>query len=188
MADFTRRAIIESFVKLLNERPLEKITVKDIIDDCHINRSTFYYYYEDKYALLNNIFEQETNKIVESHTEYSTWADGIKEAVEFSMQNKKAIYHIYKSVSREALENYFENILGTVIYKAIMSQAAGLGAADDDIRLVADIYKYASMGLIINWVEHGMSMEPMAIVDKLAYMYEGSLKLVLTRALEYERR
>ena len=41
MAKFTKQAIYDSFMKFLNERPLGQITVKDIVDDCGINRKTF---------------------------------------------------------------------------------------------------------------------------------------------------
>ena len=47
MPSFTRNAIIASFLKLLNERPLHKITVKDIVEDCGINRKSFYYHDQD---------------------------------------------------------------------------------------------------------------------------------------------
>mgnify|MGYP003228301041 CR=1 FL=1 len=36
MTQFTSKAIEESFIRLLNERPLDKITIKDIVDDCGI--------------------------------------------------------------------------------------------------------------------------------------------------------
>ena len=43
----TREAIINAFTQLLDERPLNKITVKDIVARCDINRNTFYYYFPD---------------------------------------------------------------------------------------------------------------------------------------------
>ena len=42
MASFTRKAIMEAFLGLLEERPLSKITVKDIVEACGINRNPFY--------------------------------------------------------------------------------------------------------------------------------------------------
>ena len=47
MVSKKRDAIMESVLKLLEERPLSKITVKDIVDECGINRNTFYYHFED---------------------------------------------------------------------------------------------------------------------------------------------
>ena len=40
MANFTRRAIKEAFTSLLEERPLNDITVKDIVERCGINRNS----------------------------------------------------------------------------------------------------------------------------------------------------
>ena len=55
MTQFTSKAIEESFIRLLNERPLDKITIKDIVDDCGISRNTFYYHFQDITALLEHI-------------------------------------------------------------------------------------------------------------------------------------
>ena len=55
MADFTERAIKASFLKLLNEQPLNKISVRMIVEDCGINRNSFYYHYQDIPTLLETI-------------------------------------------------------------------------------------------------------------------------------------
>ena len=47
MPQFTKAAIIKSFSKLLDQKSFEKITVKDIVEDCGVNRKTFYYYFAD---------------------------------------------------------------------------------------------------------------------------------------------
>ena len=62
MSQFTKKAIIDAFVELISERPLSKITVKDIVTRCGVNRNTFYYYFEDIYALIDELFQLETEK------------------------------------------------------------------------------------------------------------------------------
>ncbi|MBR5944301.1 MAG: TetR family transcriptional regulator, partial [Lachnospiraceae bacterium] len=52
MANFTQKAIKESFIKLLNEKPLNKISVKDIVEECGINRNSFYYHFQDIPTLI----------------------------------------------------------------------------------------------------------------------------------------
>ena len=52
MPNFTKMAIKATFIKLLNERPLNRITVKDIVEECGVNRNSFYYHFEDIPALL----------------------------------------------------------------------------------------------------------------------------------------
>ena len=58
MAKFTKKAIMLSLLELLKTKSIDKVTVKDICDECEINRNTFYYYYKDIYDVLNSIFMQ----------------------------------------------------------------------------------------------------------------------------------
>ena len=46
LAGFTRKAIKETFITLLEERPISEITVKDIVETCGINRNSFYYHFQ----------------------------------------------------------------------------------------------------------------------------------------------
>lgn len=60
MSGFTKEIIIKTLFELLNEKPLAKITVKDIVERCGVNRNTFYYHFRDisdvvEYALLREV-------------------------------------------------------------------------------------------------------------------------------------
>ena len=52
MSTITKRALEASLKKLVKTKPLNKITVSDITDDCGINRMTFYYHFKDIYDLV----------------------------------------------------------------------------------------------------------------------------------------
>jgi AcrR family transcriptional regulator len=58
MSNFTKEAIKQSFIKLLEARPLKQITVRDIVEDCGINRNSFYYHFPDVPTLLEEIIIQ----------------------------------------------------------------------------------------------------------------------------------
>jgi AcrR family transcriptional regulator len=73
MPQFTKKAIIDSFVKLLNQRPLNQITVKDIVEDCGVSRKTFYYYYQDTCALVEDLFLANTERILAGEVDGSSW-------------------------------------------------------------------------------------------------------------------
>ena len=64
---------MESFVRLLNQWPLDKITVKDVIEKADINRNTFYYYYENIPSLLKALFEQEIQAFSNSTEKSPVW-------------------------------------------------------------------------------------------------------------------
>ena len=102
MPSFTRKAIIESFLKLLNERPLNKITIKDIVEDCGINRNSFYYHFEDMSSLVEAIMMEEADKIIDQYGSINSIEECLGVAIDFAVNNKKAVMHIYSSASREA--------------------------------------------------------------------------------------
>ena len=64
MVQYTKKAIAESFLQLLNERPFDKISVVDIAEKCGINRNTFYYYYTDVFALVDDVFRMRPAVII----------------------------------------------------------------------------------------------------------------------------
>ena len=62
MAQRTKKRIQETFLAMLEQESLDKITVKDLVDRCGMNRNTFYYYYQDLYALLEELLQEEAEK------------------------------------------------------------------------------------------------------------------------------
>ena len=121
--NLTKKAIRASFVKLLNDRPLDKISVKDVVEDCGVNRNTFYYHYQDIFSLLEDIFQMEAEAILDRTRQYSSWQEGVIQAAQFALQNKKAIYHVYNSTRKEQLESYFYRVAESVTEDYVRSQA-----------------------------------------------------------------
>ncbi|MBR4090617.1 MAG: TetR/AcrR family transcriptional regulator, partial [Mogibacterium sp.] len=69
-SNFTKKAIQDAFLELLNEKPLGKITVKDISEKCGVNRNTFYYHYQDICMLLEEMCENDFDHIVEMYPDF----------------------------------------------------------------------------------------------------------------------
>ncbi|MCR5795511.1 MAG: TetR family transcriptional regulator, partial [Solobacterium sp.] len=59
MTESTKQALAESLKKVLQEKPLDKITIADLTNDCGLNRQTFYYHYHDIYDLIEYIYISE---------------------------------------------------------------------------------------------------------------------------------
>ena len=106
MAKFTKRAIMLSLLKLLKQKSVDKVTVKDICDECEINRNTFYYYYKDIYDLLEDVVSTESKKVIEEDGNSKTFYDECVRAFDVMMKYKNALLHIYNSRSRSVIEKY----------------------------------------------------------------------------------
>lgn len=129
VTSLTKRAIRASFLKLLNERPLNKITVKDIVEDCGINRNSFYYHYPDIPALAEEIVRDEAARIVQEYPTVDSLEQCLEIAVEFALQNRTAVLHLYNSASHEAYEHSLMDICHSVVGSYFETAFAGKGSA-----------------------------------------------------------
>ena len=64
MPNFTKQAIKSAFMKLLNEQPLNKISVRSIVEECGINRNSFYYHFQDIPSLIEEIVMEEIDTLI----------------------------------------------------------------------------------------------------------------------------
>lgn len=184
MAQLTKKAIRESFIRLINQMPFNRITVKDIVEDCGISRNTFYYHYQDIYELLREIFELEMAKIVESEEVYDSWQEAFRQAISFAFENKKGIYHIYNSVNRWELESYLYKVNGKLMKDFVAKQAEGMNVNEEDVGLIALFYACALVGLVLQWLDHSMKEDPEAVIARMGVMLDGNIKAMLQKATE----
>ena len=92
MSQLTKKAIMASFVRLVNKTPLDKITVKDIVEDCGVNRNTFYYYYCDVYALIRELMEVRAQQLITDNQEDLNWIEITREVTSFFRTHRRTVY------------------------------------------------------------------------------------------------
>ena len=107
MALRTKNAIRRSFIELLAERPFDKISVRDIAERSEVTRNTFYYYYTDIYALAEDVFESEIEKLSERVEGYDSWQKAFLTATSFAAENKRMILHLHNSAHSDILARYY---------------------------------------------------------------------------------
>lgn len=182
MKQYTKAMIRKTFVKQLNEHPLSKVTVKSIVEECDINRNTFYYHYRDIYEVLTEIFDMELQKVIDKYNENFMWEDSFNLAVKSCIGNKVAVFHIYNSVRREELENYIFTVSGNLMNRLVASKSQGLEAAKEDLEIIASFYQSALTQMVISWIAGGMLQDPYYIIDKVGHFFDGSLETAIERS------
>ena len=63
MAIATKKLLADGLKELLEKKTLDKITVKELVATCGVNRQTFYYNFQDIYELLEWIFVEEGKRV-----------------------------------------------------------------------------------------------------------------------------
>ena len=95
MSQVTKRALEQSLKNLLLKKPLTKITIGDIAEDCGINRMTFYYHFKDIYDLVEWSCLEDARKALEEKKTYDTWQQGFLQIFEAVRDNKPFIMNGY---------------------------------------------------------------------------------------------
>ena len=179
---YTKKKIREGFIKILNERPLNKITVKDIASACEINRNTFYYYYTDVYALLSELFQTELQTVTDEYNDTFSWEESFIVATKFALENKIAINHVYNSIQREELEDYIYNVSGHVMNRYVEKLSDGISASSGDKKLISSFYQCALTEMVLRWIASGMKEDPDTIVRRIGQLFDGHIALSLKRS------
>ena len=63
----TMLLIVDAFVSLCDEMPLQKVSISDIVERTGKNRKTFYYHFVDKNYLIDWIFRCDLGQALRSH-------------------------------------------------------------------------------------------------------------------------
>lgn len=159
MANFTRKAIKETFIELLEEKPLADITVKNIVETCGINRNSFYYHYQDIPALIEEIVKEEAEGIIKKYPSVNSIVECYDALTEFASHRKKAIMHIYRSVNREVFEKNLMMVSEYFVRDYVQTALSDEPISEKDKQAIINYYKCVSFGLVIDWLNTGMTEE-----------------------------
>ncbi len=181
MSQITKRALEQSLKNLLLKKPLTKITVSDIADDCGINRMTFYYHFKDIYDLVEWSCLEDAKRALDEKKTYETWQQGLLQIFEAVEENKPFILNVYRCVHREQVEKYLQPLVDQLILGVINEETGNMTIRDEDKQFIAQIYSYIFIGLMLDWIKDDMREDPQPLVDRLARLIKGSMSEALSR-------
>lgn len=184
MANFTQKAIKASFMKLLNEKPLSKISVRDIVEDCGINRNSFYYHFQDIPSLLEEIIGEETKAIIEKFPSINSVDECFNYAFSFAIKNKKAAYHIFNSVNRERFETELMKICDHTVNMYVRTVFTDDDVDEADRKIIVDFIKCEIFGLMISWLMNGMEEAAINNLLRVTSLCKGMSAEIINRIKE----
>ncbi len=181
MPSFTKNAIKESFLKLLDQRPLNQITVKNIVEDCGINRNSFYYHFEDIPALINEIITERADAIIAQYGAVDTLEQCLEAAIQFALEHRRAILHMYRSVSRDTVEEYLMRICRYTVERYIQSAVGDVPVRAEDREILVRFCQCECFGQAVAWLAGGMSYDIQAQFSRLCRLMSGFVEELIRR-------
>lgn len=182
MKNLTKLAIRKKLLEKLDEQPLSKISVRMICDELGINHNTFYYYYSDIYAVLQEYFDENLESVEAVYSRTDSWEQSFLQAVRPVMKSRKAVYHIYYSIRKEDLEQYLYSASGNIMQAFVDSILPELPAKEEDRKLIAHFYRCALTNIVLHWIADGMKQEPKDMITRIGYLFNGSIEEALRRS------
>lgn len=171
----TEEKMIEVFGELLEEMPLNKITVRKLVERCGVNRNTFYYHFEDIPSLLERILKDRADQMIANHGRPGTVLECICLLADYGQAHKEAALHIYHSLSREAFVRNLEKVAEYIVAEYVDSAAAGIPVQPSDRNLLVRYYKCVFVGVMTDWFNDKMHYDLRAAAQRACYLMAGSV-------------
>lgn len=165
----TKETFANSLKELLRERPLTKISVKDITSRCDISRNAFYYHFRDKYELINWMFYDDMLKNANSFNSPSELTHSFADVCRCLYNNREFYMACFQYVGQnslyETLHNLYYELWKMNLEMRYMESRIRL--SEEELDLMAKLNSYALVGIITDWVKNGMHNNYLRYFEKV---------------------
>lgn len=156
----TKTMLVNALKELLEDTPLENISITDVVNKCGVNRKTFYYHFKDIHSLVKWMLDQEVLGIIR-HIDYEADpADAIAIIIDFVADNRYLANCVYDSLGRELMRQFFYNdsidmVSNVVRYRIDESM---LDVSESAIRFISRAMAEDFVGILINWMKGDLKL------------------------------
>lgn len=178
----TKRALAESLKKLMRAKPFSKITVTEIVNDCGVNRKTFYYHFEDIYALLRWIFEEEAVNIIRKFYLLNDYDEAMEFIYEYISENQDLLRNAYDAFGSVELSSFFHMSFVGLNESLIESveQKMHKRLPERTREYLCEFLTEASAGLLLNIISGNMHFDRAKDMMPVSSIIPASIVGVLT--------
>lgn len=176
----TKYRLADSIKSCMKTKPVDKITVQNIVDGCGMTRQTFYRNFKDKYDLINWYFDK---LVLESFAQIGvdkTVCQSLSEKFEFIKKEKIFFTEAFRSDDHNSLKEHdFELIMG--FYTELITRRRQ-EPLSEEIQFLLEMYCRGSVFMTVKWVLSGMRQTPKEMAESLAEAMPSKLASVFSEA------
>ena len=161
----TKYKLAASMKECMKQMPVDKITVKNIVEGCGVARQTFYRNFLDKSDLINWYFDQLGLQSFEQIGMGHTVGESLTQKFEFIVDEKVFFTEAFRSDDRNSLKEHdFELILQ--FYQDLIGRKTSRPLGED-LQFLLEMYCRGSVYMTVKWVLTGMKDSPVKMSKKL---------------------
>ena len=163
---YTQMVLKQSFLKLLKEKPVNRITVKEVCALAQLNRATFYAHYEDIYDLMEQVERQIRRELSETLREQGVRPENVfhRDLLIHFLRHIGKNRNFYRICLRHRVRFPLEEGFGQLGESVVKAQCRRRGVADEDAMLYyLTFYQAGFTSVLRKWVEDGCRETPEAL-------------------------
>ena len=160
----TRQAICIALKQLMDQKPLEKITISELMDTCGMRRQHFYYYFTDIYDLLRWMFQEEAVSLLEQREGALLWQEGLLQLFRYLQENRKVCLCALKSLGRDYVKRFFRENIYDIIYRSVKQMEEKLGGSENDAEMLTHFYVISLAATVESWLYEEIGQTPEELV------------------------
>ena len=181
MANGTKEALAAALKQMMRVKPIGKITVKDPVEICGVNRQTFYYHFDDVYDLLEWVFEDDANRFLPQTVVYEHWREDVFYFMRYLQDNSSFTLNVYNSNSRLYMLRYLREKMAECIRSFAVIVSEGKNIERQDFEFVVEFYADCAIGFISQWLDRGMQLPKEITEERILNVMENSVENILDR-------
>ena len=182
MSQWTKKAIMESFSRQIETTPLDRITVKGIVADCGVTRNTFYYHFEDVFALAKEVLKERLEQITDPALSGGDWESYLLLLARQITQNRRTIRNLFHSSKSQEIKNFVEEVLTYALGYLFDHLAGEKKIAEEDRRLIIDFHRHAITGFTAEWFLQHSDEDPAPLINRLSNLLQSSMRQAISDA------
>ena len=187
MAKYTKKEILAELGGLLQEKPLDSITVTELVERCGISRQAFYYHFSDLYGVVDYailLMMDQVNQIAPTD-----WQKALYLTVAFLQDKRTVILNAYHAYERSYVEHYMRQwakpLVMPRVHKAAVRQQ---NVTRDQAEFVATLFTQALVSIMLSWVDRGMPNSVLDRLDDFCVLMDGCIDFIMDRLAQKNER
>ena len=151
MAADRKTKIAEAFLSLAQKRDVDKITVKALIDECHISRQTFYYHFQDIMDVMEWTCQREIERMLAVSLKTDTPQEALEIFISSAVKNHTLFCRLLNSQRRAFMEKMFVSAARTYLQEMAKEKAPSLPSSYSDIEVALDYWAFGITGILFHY-------------------------------------
>lgn len=178
----TKKALAASLKKLMQNRPLDKIPIREIVDDCGVNRKTFYYHFANIYDLVEWMFKEEAIEVVKEYNLITNYEDAIRFSMDYIQKNQHVCNSALDALGRDELKRFFYNNFVATMRGIVDNFSKNMVIPDDYKDFLINFYTESFASLLIQWIRNKENIDEEKFIKYISLTLFESIKPDLKRA------